>query len=180
MRAVDPDLTQAEALALLQYEAGSGLLFWRKWRTHSACASKHGRIAGSIFDEKYIIVTIRKKRVLAHRLIWLMVHGEWPADHVDHIDGNGLNNRIENLRLATKAENCRNRRPISAPGRFRGVYKIKKKKDRHNQTKFWQVRIMVNWNMIYLGCFETQEEAIAARVEAEKKYYGEFSWEEKS
>lgn len=178
MKAVDPDLTQEEALKMFQYDADTGVLYWRQWRSHPKCASRKSlRIAGSVFEGKYIRVTIKTKRVLAHRLIWLIVHGEWPKNLIDHRDGNGLNNRIENLRAASKMQNCRNRKPISdlSASGFRGVFRNTKKKEHHNQTKPWGAKIMVNWKIIHLGCFATKEEAFEARKKAEEKYYGEFA-----
>jgi hypothetical protein len=47
-------------------------------------------------------------RYFAHAVIWAMAHGAFPEYDLDHIDGDGLNNRITNLRLVTKAENQRN------------------------------------------------------------------------
>lgn len=179
MRARDPDISHEEVLALFQYDASTGNLYWRKSPGNNS--TKVGGIAGSVFYTKtgvYMRVTIRKKRVLAHRLVWFYVHGAWPEDCVDHRDGNGLNNRIDNLRLATKQQNCHHRKPIPSASGFRGVYRIKKKKESHNQTKFWGAKICLDWKWINLGCFSTKEEAIEARKIAEAQHYGEFAWKD--
>lgn len=154
------------------------MLYWRVSPGNNS--TKVGGIAGSVFNGKYIRISIKEKRILAHRIVWLYVHGMWPDEYIDHIDGNGLNNRIENLRAATKAENCRNRRPIESKSGFRGVFRNSKKKEHHVQTKPWGAKIMVNWKWIYLGCFCTKEEAFDARKNAEALYYGEFSWEDEA
>ena len=87
---------------------------------------------------------------------------------VDHINGNTLDNRLSNLRIATRNENQRNCRTQHncASGR-KGVRK-------HKLCDKWQARITVNNKEIYLGLFDTFEEACEARNQAENLYFGEF------
>jgi hypothetical protein len=87
---------------------------------------------------------------------------------VDHIDGDGLNNRRANLRLATKAQNMKNRRPNrkSASG-VKGV-------TWHKQNGKWQAQIMSDKDSHYLGYFETIEAAAKAYAEASVKLHGDF------
>lgn len=90
---------------------------------------------------------------------------------VDHADGDGLNNVRLNLREATHSQNCQNR-GVSRSKKYplpRGVYK-----NGNGFTCF----ISVNKKKIYLGYFTSSEEAIRVRVEAEKKYFGEFRRED--
>lgn len=94
---------------------------------------------------------------------------------VDHLNHNTLDNRRDNLKVCTQAENCKNRR---APTRKPSPRKYKSKlgvvgvrPQRRLKQETWLARISVNGKAIYLGCFKKLEDAINARKEAELKYY---------
>ncbi len=87
----------------------------------------------------------------------------------DHIDRNPLNNRRNNLRPATLAENARNKTKLR--DNESGVMGVGWNK----KTQKWIVRIMVDRQSIYLGLFVNKEDAIKARLNAEVKYFGEFA-----
>lgn len=71
---------------------------------------------------KYFVVCFGNQKLLAHRVCWLLVTGEMPLLAIDHINGNGLDNRMENLRLTTQAENMRNKQRYTKPSvRFPGI-----------------------------------------------------------
>lgn len=101
---------------------------------------------------------------LAHRVIWLMQTGEWPKNLIDHVNGNGLDNRWCNLREATVAENSRNTRPRR--NGLKGVY-------RFNDRIFASIK--VNGKNHFLGNFRTEAEAHSAYAVAAKHYFGEFA-----
>lgn len=104
-------------------------------------------------------------------------HGKWKlhrliipdAEVIDHINGNGLDNRRVNLRACTHAENSRNRRrQHNNRSGYTGVYF-------HKGNNGWIAQIKVNNQMVYLGTFATAEEASAARDLAARRYHGRFA-----
>lgn len=110
--------------------------------------------------------TVRLHRVIMERMLGKPI----PSNvEIDHINGNGLDNRRGNLRLASKSQNSKNR-PLYANNTsgYKGVSWAK-------TVKKWRAEIRVNGQGIYLGIFDTPEEAHAAYCEAAKKYHGEFA-----
>jgi len=110
-----------------------------------------------------------KHSLFLHRAILQRVLGRklLPSEIVDHKDGNPLNNRRDNLRLATKVDNQRNsRKPKNNTSGYKGVYK---------HAGRWVAMIRTNENKKHLGRFDTPEEAYEAYCEAAKKYHGEFA-----
>lgn len=98
--------------------------------------------------------------------------GEIPAGHhIDHINGNKLDNRRENLRVVTAQINQvnRKRRNRNNTSGQRGVTNI----EHSSKVNPWKAQIMVNRKCLHLGLFPTREAAVAARVAAEIEYYGE-------
>ena len=104
-----------------------------------------------------------------HRLIMNVTD---PNIFVDHINHNGLDNRKSNLRICTNQENIRNCKvPKNNKSGYKGIYWAKDKNK-------WTVQITLNNKTKYIGRYEKLEDAIAARKEAAKKYYGEFANED--
>jgi hypothetical protein len=100
----------------------------------------------------------------AHRLAWFYTYGKIPADQIDHIDGDGLNNRINNLRDVTSRQNSRNARLIwNSKSGTMGVSFC-------NEKGMWRARINTNSGRKHLGRFIDIEDAIAARKAAEIEY----------
>jgi HNH endonuclease len=95
---------------LLKYEPTTGALVWAV--TRNGQGFRYGGEVGSVrSDGRYRTFVMNGKRRYCHRVIWEMLNGPIPDGLcIDHIDGNGLNNRIENLRAVTLSENQRNRR----------------------------------------------------------------------
>ena len=100
-----------------------------------------------------------------HRQILGLAYGD--RREGDHRDGNTLDNRRHNLRVATKAQNSRNQK-LRKDNRFglKGVFPHGRK---------WRASICVNYKKIHLGLFSTIELAHAAYCEAARKYFGEFA-----
>jgi hypothetical protein len=158
-------ITQARLKELLHYDPDTGV-FTRLIATNRNV--RIGDVAGSLnthhSGKKYWIIGILRKKFAAHRLAWLYVHGEMPANQIDHKDGDGSNNRISNLRAATSQENQRNRRlSVNNSSGVIGVYWIKR-------DSVWMVSITVDYEIKNLGSFQDKFEAICARKSAETRY----------
>lgn len=100
-----PTLTADEARRAWSYDPDTGIL---RWRIAAAQKIHVGDVAGSPKRGAYLFVGYRGRVYAAHRLIWLIQTGEWPPRNIDHRDTVKSNNRWENLRLATKAQNNAN------------------------------------------------------------------------
>ena len=112
----------------------------------------------------YLTGVIQNRRYYAHRVVWALHYGEWPNDQIDHINGNRLDNRIQNLRVATDAENRKNQcvRSDNRTG-IAGVW--------WDQTRQkYQAYINHDGRRIHLGRYESLDDAAAARKEAERQY----------
>lgn len=148
---------------IFQYEAGH--LYWKVKPCKKICI---GDKAGTYHTAGYWHITINKKKYLAHRLIFMMIHGYLP-EFIDHIDGNGLNNNIDNLREVTKSQNSMNSK-ISSSNKS-GIKNI------HWATreKKWVVQFKINQKLIHVGSFKDLELAELVSIEGRNKYYKEFA-----
>jgi hypothetical protein len=128
-----------------------------------------GQIAGCVHKGKgYIHVKIKAKAFKAHRLVFLYHHGYLP-ECVDHIDGDKTNNKIENLRAATKDENCRNQKIRSTnKSGYKGVKWVE-------HCKKWQVEVCKNYKQLRFGMYEDLELAGLVAIEATELIHGRFS-----
>lgn len=119
-------------------------------------------------DNGYLITSLRNnKKVRMHRLIMDEQDTNVRIDHKDH---NTVNNRKYNLRRATNAENTRN-------GKLRSTNTSGVTGVRYNDQKGkWTAEITVDYKNIYLGAYDTFEDALKVRKEAEDRYFGEFSY----
>lgn len=151
--------------ALLRYEPETGLFFWRVKRSNFVNA---GDAAGYCMRDKnkrtgYIHIGVDSKSLLAHRIAWLLTAGEWPDGSLDHIDQDGTNNSLCNLRIVSNTENCRNKRQCKRnTSGATGVY-------RHASGR-WRARIRIGRRLVSLGCFTDIDAAIDARKSAEILY----------
>lgn len=130
--------------------------------------SEHKWLAVRGYKETfYAARRVSKKTVYMH---WIVLDVPIPSHiEVDHIDGDGLNNQLSNLRLATRQENSRNmRKPESNTSGVKGVVW-------HKKGKKWQAQIKTNGKNIYLGLFTSKEDAYKAYCEACVKHHGEFA-----
>jgi hypothetical protein len=161
-------ITAEEAQKLLSYDKETGALTWkvRPWLSGTS-AHWNGRYPGTIagkLNKGHRYIAIDRKMYAAHRLVWLISYGEFPTEDIDHINGNGDDNRLANLRLATRSQNLCNR-DIS---KVRGCYL-------HKQSGLWHSSIKVNGRKISLGYFKSCEESSAVYRQAKIKFHGEFA-----
>jgi hypothetical protein len=153
-------INQERLKYLLDYNEFTGILS----RKYPGPGIKVGP-AGTLKDG-YIYIVVDGKQYLAHRLIWLYVYGSFPENQIDHIDRNRSNNRLNNLREATKRQNQWNIGPRSRnKSGYKGVSK------RGNK---WRARININGYDKWLGIFPTEKEAYTAYCSAAKQLHGEF------
>lgn len=136
-----------------------------------------GKIAGWVSSHgkrgrvvPYIRISVAKGLYYGHRLAWLWTHGDLPAKgEIDHINGNTLDNRIANLRLATHSQNGHNtdlRRNNKS-----GVKGVSWNADRSR----WVASITINGKAKNLGRYDEFDDAVAARKKAEAEYHGVFA-----
>jgi hypothetical protein len=151
---------------VLKYNPETGAFVWRVKTSSRALV---GYTAGVVCKSRdYVLIGLDKRHYLAHRLAWFYVFGVWPMHEIDHINGNKKDNRLSNLRQATRTENCRNVPiPSNNSSGTRGVCFYK-------QTSRWRARINVEKREIGLGYFLTKDDAIEARRKAELHYFGQF------
>ena len=155
------DLTAARLRELVDYDGLTGL-FTRRVRTGSSIA---GKVLGTVHKHGYVVIRLDYKLYKAHRLAWLHVIGEWPANEIDHIDGDRSNNRIANLRDVSRRVNAENMR-AAKPGSRSGLLGV----EPHGKFSF-RAQIKVNGTMIRLGSFPTKELAHAVYVSAKRRLH---------
>lgn len=160
------------------YDVQTGALTWRvRPREHfKGGAGWHNfnnqfanRPAGATGVDKYIDVKVNGIGYPIARIIWAMQSGQSEFGHVDHIDGDPTNNRMSNLRLATFAENARNRthKSNNSSG-VRGV-------TWHKPSRKWWVRVTLEGKTHSFGVYKTIEEAAVVAYEAKQRMFGEFA-----
>jgi hypothetical protein len=156
---------------LLHYEPATGLFFWLVVANDLVHV---GDVAGHVRANGYRLIRVDGWGYPTHRLAWLWMTGEWPKASMDHADGDRANNRWNNLRQANKSQNGANsRRYASNTSGFKGV--SRKRPSRHWRAPKWLAQISVNGKVIYLGYFDTPEDAHDAYIAAAKKYFGDFA-----
>jgi hypothetical protein len=150
-------------IEVLDIDAEKGILRWRENRCRTA---KKDGIAGSMTKSGYYYIVIDSKGYMAHRLIWLYVHGKFPSKHIDHINGIRHDNRLQNLREANDLENSHNikgKRVDNTSGAL-GV-------SWHKRSLKWVAQIQVKGKGMFLGYFSDIELAKNAYLVAKRKYH---------
>lgn len=149
-------LTQKEIRRLFSYNKNTGIL---KWKVSLNSSIKIGSIAGTK-HQGYLDVKIYGKSYRVHRIIWLGIHGYFTENEIDHINKNGIDNRLCNLREVSRQCNVRNR-GINKRNKsgITGVYYHRKK---------WESKITINYKQKNIGTFTCFDEAVCHRLAAEQ------------
>ena len=151
------DITYDRLISILDYDPKTGIF------------KRNGVVLNTPKNPKrYMTIGIQGIHCYANVLAWFYVYKQWPFADVDHINGNRHDNRIANLREATRSQNVF-AGPIRSDNKsgHRGV-------SWHKRAKKWRVQIVVNKQIHYLGLFECKELACLVYSEHAAKFYGAF------
>jgi len=154
-------ITQSELKELFDYDKDSGLFTRVK---NQGSRGKIGDIAGSKRNTGYIAIKAKGKQYQAHRLAWLYMTGEFPEYDIDHINHVRDDNRWENLREATRIDNCQNMSKSSA--NTSGCTGVTWNKENNK----WLAYISIDGKRSYLGYHTEYSDAVNARKNAEVLY----------
>jgi len=156
------ELTKEYLQSIFDYKDGK--LFWK---VKKAQRLNIGDEAGCL-DKGYLTTGLNGKVYRNHRLIFLMHHGYLPKE-VDHKDNDQLNNRIENLRPATRSQNCSNKEiGTTNTSGVKGVSWSK-----HNNK--WRAKCKINGKTIHLGYYTDLESAKEDMQKFREKLHGDFA-----
>lgn len=140
------------------YDAASGVI-------RSLSGRAKGRIEGAKSPNGYLKLRLDGVNLYAHRVAWALVHGSWPENDIDHINGERDDNRLSNLRALKRHENLQNMRK-RRPGRS-GVRGITWDK----QTQTWRAQLSAQGKRINIGRFRDKEMAEQAYLEAKRLHH---------
>lgn len=159
-------ITQERLKELLSYDPLTGVFLWRVAKKRGGSP---GDRAGYSQSNGYVVIRVDRKLCKAHRLAWLFHYGEIPDREVDHINLDKSDNRISNLRLATRSQNRSNVRA------YKNSTSGQKGVTPHRMTGKWQATISINGKQKYLGLFEDREVAASAYAKAAQELHGKFA-----
>lgn len=155
------NLTAERLRELLHYDPNTGVFINIAQRKRVVV----GDVAGCIDPSNgYIKICIDYGKHYAHRLAFLYMTGEWPSKHVDHINGDKVDNSWSNLRDVSRSTNLQNikKQPSNGTSGLLGAQRKRKR---------WSSKIRVNGAIVPLGSFATAEEAHNAYIEAKRKFH---------
>lgn len=170
-----PVITAEELRAMVHYDPETGIFVWKPrpdlsktWNTRYS-----GKVCGYDWTlpdgRQYRSIRIHDWPFLGHVLAHLYMIGGWPDYHIDHRDNDGLNNRWNNLRAATKKQNAANsKRCVKNTSGLKGASFCK-----HNQR--WRADIVHNGRQLWLGYHDTKEAAHAAYMKKSMELHGDFA-----
>lgn len=172
------EMPRSELASLLGYDPETGRLFWHRRPDHlfpsnsrqsqAQCAHNWnaryaGKEAGNVTTRGYIQVGIFRKLYKAHRVAWCLHYGTWPSENIDHVNGDGTDNRILNLRDVPQQINAKNL--VLSKANTSGTCGVHFRRS----SGRWLASITVDRTQKHIGSFATREEAIEARRAAERR-----------
>jgi hypothetical protein len=154
----------------LSYDSETGEFRWIKKPKRSNGLMVVGGLAGCVHKVLgYHFVSFGGTSYYAHRLAWWWVHGEMPAEQVDHINGNRADNRIANLRPVSIQKNRMNKcKQSNNTSGYKGVYYRK-------DTGKWSAQIGMKGNITRLGCYNCPTLAALAYDKAAREMHGSYA-----
>lgn len=159
-------LTVEQLRKALDYDPRTGTFVWLVAKRGTA----RGTTAGTLNSNGYITIAVCGRLYKAHRLAWFHIHGEWPPNDIDHVNGIRTDNRLENLRLATRSQNCANKSSHRRDNTS-GVKGVTWDKGRQK----WMAKIQVAGDHKFLGRFTSLEEAADSYRRAAIVHFGQFA-----
>jgi len=158
-------LTQDRLKECLDYDPSTGV-FRLKIHRHGT-TREIGDVVGSMTVGGYVETCVDQHTLGLHRLAFLYMTGEIPSGHIDHKNRDKTDNRWENLRAVSAAQNAQN---IISPRKdntcgFRGVYRYGNK---------FRAKINLNGKQIHLGTFINLQDAANAYIAAKPKYHPHY------
>ncbi len=155
-------LTAERLREVLHYDPDTGVF---TWRVAPSRRMRAGSRAGTTTNTGYVHIRYDGGVYLGHRLAWFYVHGRWPSEQIDHVNGVRVDNRLTNLRECSSAENHQNLKlsPRNTSGHPGVYWNVKAKR--------WHAQITAGGHQKHLGHFTDLEEAAEAYRIAKAKYH---------
>lgn len=159
--------THEELLEILDYSPETGDLRWKK---RISTRGLIGSVAGNcLIPNGYYKIQLMGRSYRTHRIIWFYVNGVEASGMIDHINGNPLDNRIENLRISTNSQNKMNSRmPKNNTSGVKGVLWVPSKQR-------WRTVAVKDGKTYYFGSFKQLEDAKEAIIKGRAELHGEFA-----
>ena len=147
-----------------------GVLRWKRDAMHGKKAGDRVNIQTGKTGHQicYLQVNGKYTGYSLGQIAWFLYHGKWPDKEIDHIDCNPKNQMKDNLRLASRSQQCMNRISGKKGRPNKGVYK-------RNYGNKWTAQIWANGKAYCVGTFESEQEAIDARIKKMKEIHGDFA-----